>query len=163
MGQQQGEYVIWKDYSLTSYRRKRGRKLAIISIAMLPFTAFLSLPVAVLYHKAELVPFAVLFLILVIISVIAYILGGRLDEYVVTNIRAMHVKNGKVWRQVYLSTPGLFVTIVNPRYYSDSEESVVSYVVEDVVFLVNGVEVLRFSETRKGDELIAKLRRMGFQ
>ncbi len=49
---------------------------------------------------------------------------------------------------------------MNRRYYSSDEGQ---YVVEDVVFLINGVEVLRFNETRKGDELIAKLHNMGFR
>jgi uncharacterized membrane protein len=114
-------------------------------------------------HSAATGPIIPIGLIIIII-VAAYILTRMGDKYVVTNIRAMHVKKGKVWKQVYLSTPGLFITIVNPRYCSsDAEECVVPHMVEDVVFLVNGVEVLRFNETRKGDELIVKLRRMGFQ
>jgi hypothetical protein len=154
---QQGEYVIWMDHPPLSYYR-----YVFIVVGIIAYVALYSLASLLAPHSAAIDPIILVGLIIIII-VTAYILIKWGDKYVVTNIRAMHVKKGKVWKQVYLSTPGLFVTIVNPRYYSDSEESVVSYVVEDVVFLVNGVEVLRFNVTRKGDELIAKLRRMGFQ
>ncbi|MQL56254.1 hypothetical protein [Acidianus ambivalens] len=73
----------------------------------------------------------------------------------------MHIKFGKVWKQVDLSTPGLVVSTVNLQYYSNRVAG--QHVVQDVVFLVNGVEVLRFNKTSKGDELIAKLHSMGFQ
>jgi predicted CoA-binding protein len=105
--------------------------------------------------------FAVLGLIIIAVSVTTYILTRRANEYVVTNKRAMHIKFGKVWKQVDLSTPGLVVSTVNPRYYSSRVAG--QHVVEDIVFLVNGVEVLRFNKTSKGDELIAKLHSMGFQ
>jgi hypothetical protein len=144
MEQQQGEYVIWKDYSLSSYRRNALIGTSIIG-AILILTVIL----------------AVLGIIIIAISVTTYILTRRANEYVVTNKRAMHVKFGKVWKQVDLSTPGLVVSTVNPRYYSSRVTG--QHVVEDVVFLVNGVEVLRFSKTSKGDELIAKLHSMGFQ
>jgi len=152
---QQGEYVIWMDHPPLSYYRNQLIVLGIIASVALYSLASLLAP-----HSAA-IGTIILGLMIIIISVTAYILIRWGDKYVVTNIRAMHVKKGKVWKQVYLSTPGLYVTIVNPRYYSDSD--VISYLVEDVVFLVNGVEVLRFNVTRKGDELIAKLRRMGFQ
>jgi hypothetical protein len=144
MEQQQGEYVIWKDYSLSSYRRNALIGTSIIGAIFL-LTVIL----------------AVLGIIIIAVSVITYILTRRANEYVVTNKRAMHVKFGKVWKQVDLSTPGLVVSTVNPRYYSSRVAG--QHVVEDVVFLVNGVEVLRFSKTSKGDELIAKLHSMGFQ
>jgi len=144
MEQQQGEYVIWKDYSLSSYRRNALIGTSIIGAIFL-LTVIL----------------AVLGIIIIAVSVTTYILTRRANEYVVTNKRAMHVKFGKVWKQVDLSTPGLVVSTVNPRYYSSRVAG--QHVVEDVVFLVNGVEVLRFSKTSKGDELIAKLHSMGFQ
>jgi hypothetical protein len=144
MEQQQGEYVIWKDYSLSSYRRNALIGTSIIGAIFL-LTVIL----------------AVLGIIIIAISVTTYILTRRANEYVVTNKRAMHIKFGKVWKQVDLSTPGLVVSTVNPRYYSSRVAG--QHVVEDVVFLVNGVEVLRFNKTSKGDELIAKLHSMGFQ
>jgi hypothetical protein len=144
MEQQQGEYVIWKDYSLSSYRRNALIGTSIIGAIFL-LTVIL----------------AVLGIIIIAVSVITYILTRRANEYVVTNKRAMHVKFGKVWKQVDLSTPGLVVSTVNPRYYSSRVAG--QHEVEDVVFLANGVEVLRFSKTSKGDELIAKLHSMGFQ
>jgi predicted CoA-binding protein len=141
---QQGEYVIWKDYSLSSYRRNTLIGLSILGVIFL-----------------LTVIFTVLGIIIIILSVTIYILTRMANEYVVTNKRAIHVKFGKVWKQVDLSTPGLVVSTVNPRYYSSRVAG--EHVVEDVVFLVNGVEVLRFSKTSKGDELIAKLHSMGFQ
>jgi predicted CoA-binding protein len=144
MEQQQGEYVIWKDYSLSSYRRNALIGTSIIGAIFL-FTVIL----------------AVLGIIIIAVSVTTYILTRRANEYVVTNKRAMHIKFGKVWKQVDLSTPGLVVSTVNPRYYSSRVAG--QHVVEDIVFLVNGVEVLRFNKTSKGDELIAKLHSMGFQ
>jgi len=144
MEQQQGEYVIWKDYSLSSYRRNALIGTSIIGAIFL-LTVIL----------------AVLGIIIIAVSVTTYILTRRANEYVVTNKRAMHIKFGKVWKQVDLSTPGLVVSTVNPRYYSSRVAG--QHVVEDVVFLVNGVEVLRFNKTSKGDELIAKLHSMGFQ
>ena len=144
MEQQQGEYVIWKDYSLSSYRRNALIGTSIIGAIFL-LTVIL----------------AVLGIIIIAVSVTTYILTRRANEYVVTNKRAMHVKFGKVWKQVDLSTPGLVVSTLNPRYYSSRVAG--QHVVEDVVFLVNGVEVLRFSKTSKGDELIAKLHSMDFQ
>jgi len=152
---QQGEYVIWMDHPPLSYYRNQ-----LIVLGIIAWVALYSLASLLAPHSAA-IGTIILGLMIIIISVTAYILIRWGDKYVVTNIRAMHVKKGKVWKQVYLSTPGLYVTIVNPRYYSDSD--VISYLVEDVVFLVNGVEVLRFNVTRKGDELIAKLRRMGIQ
>jgi len=104
--------------------------------------------------------FAALGIMMIILSVIIYVLTRKANEYVVTNKRAMHVKFGKIWKQVDLSTPGLVVSTVNTRSYSNIAGD---HVVQDVVFLVNGVEVLRFSKTSKGDELIAKLHSMGFQ
>ncbi|AEE94608.1 hypothetical protein Ahos_1731 [Acidianus hospitalis W1] len=144
MEQQQGEYVIWKDYPLSSYRRNALIGTSIIGAIFL-LTVIL----------------AVLGIIIIAVGVTTYILTRRANEYVVTNKRAMHIKFGKVLKQVDLSTPGLVVSTVNPRYYSSRVAG--QHVVEDVVFLVNGVEVLRFNKTSKGDELIAKLHSMGFQ
>jgi predicted CoA-binding protein len=141
---QQGENVIWKDYSLSSYRRN-----LLIGTSILGAILLLT------------VIFALLGIVIIAVSVTTYILTRRANEYVVTNKRAMHVKFGKVWKQVDLSTPGLVVSTVNPRYYSSRVAG--EHVVEDVVFLVNGVEVLRFSKTSKGDELMAKLHSIGFQ
>lgn len=141
---QQGEYVIWKDYSLSSYRRN-----LLIGTSILGVILILT------------VIFAVLGIVIIAVSVTTYILTRRANEYVVTNKRAMHVKFGKVWKQVDLSTPGLVVSTVNPRTYSNRFAG--EHVVQDVVFVVNGVEVLRFSKTSKGDELMAKLHSMGFQ
>jgi hypothetical protein len=50
--------------------------------------------------------------------------------------------------------------VVNPHYVSTRLTGL--HVVNDVVFIVNGIEVLRFSKTSKGDELIAKHKSMGF-
>lgn len=141
---QQGEYVIWKDYSLSSYRRN-----LLIGFSVLGAILILT------------VIFAALGIMAIILSVIIYILTRKANEYVVTNKRAMHVKFGKIWKQVDLSTPGLVVSTVNPRTYSSQFAG--DHVVQDVVFVVNGVEVLRFSKTSKGDELMAKLHSMGFQ
>jgi len=79
MEQQQGEYVIWKDYSLSSYRRNALIGTSIIG-AILLLTVIL----------------AVLGIIIIAVSVTTYILTRRANEYVVTNKRAMHVKFG-VW------------------------------------------------------------------
>jgi hypothetical protein len=141
---QQGEYVIWKDYPLSSYRMETLIGTSIIGVIFI-LTVF----------------FAALGIMIIIVSVITYILTRKANEYVVTNKRAMHVKFGKVWKQVDLSTPGLVVSTVNPRTYSNKIAG--EHVVQDVVFLVNGVEVLRFNKTSKGDELMAKLRSLGFQ
>lgn len=141
---QQGEYVIWKDYPLSSYRMNMLIGTSIIGVIFI-LTVF----------------FAALGIMIIIVSVITYILTRKANEYVVTNKRAMHVKFGKVWKQVDLSTPGLVVSTVNPRTYSNKIAG--EHVVQDVVFLVNGVEVLRFNKTSKGDELMAKLRSLGFQ
>lgn len=141
---QQGENVIWKDYSLSSYRRN-----LLIGTSILGAILLLT------------VIFAVLGIVIIAVSVTTYILTRRANEYVVTNKRAMHVKFGKVWKQVDLSTPGLVVSTVNPRTYSSRFAG--EHVVQDVVFIVNGVEVLRFSKTSKGDELMAKLHSLGFQ
>jgi hypothetical protein len=141
---QEGEYVIWKDYSLSSYRRN-----LLIGFSVLGAILILT------------VIFAALGIMVIILSVIIYILTRKANEYVVTNKRAMHVKFGKIWKQVDLSTPGLVVSTVNPRTYSSQFAG--DHVVQDVVFVVNGVEVLRFSKTSKGDELMAKLHSMGFQ
>jgi predicted CoA-binding protein len=144
MALQQGEYVIWKDYSLSSYRRNTLIGLSILGVIFL-----------------LTVIFTVLGIIIIILSVTIYILTRMANEYVVTNKRAIHVKFGKVWKQVDLSTPGLVVSTVNPRSYSSRVAG--EHVVEDVIFVVNGVEVLRFNKTSKGDELMAKLHSMGFQ
>lgn len=144
MNLQPDEYVIWKDYSLSSYRRNYLIGTSIIGVILL-LTVFL----------------AILGIVVIAVSVTTFILLRRANEYVVTNKRAMHIKFGKVWKQVDLSTPGLVVSTVNPQYYSSIYTR--QHVVQDVVFLVNGMEVLRFSKTSKGDELIAKLRSMGFQ
>lgn len=141
---QQGENVIWKDYSLSSYRRN-----LLIGTSILGAILLLT------------VIFALLGIVIIAVSVTTYILTRRANEYVVTNKRAMHVKFGKVWKQVDLSTPGLVISTVNPRTYSSRFAG--EHVVQDVVFLVNGTEVLRFSKTSKGDELMAKLHSMGFQ
>jgi hypothetical protein len=141
---QEGEYVIWKDWSLSSFRRN-----GLIGLSVLGVILILT------------VIFAALGIMIIILSVIIYILTRRANEYVVTNKRAMHVKFGKIWKQVDLSTPGLVVSTVNPRTYSSRFAG--DHVVQDVVFVVNGVEVLRFSKTSKGDELMAKLHSMGFQ
>ena len=144
---QQGENVIWKDYPLSPYRRNILIGTIIIG-AVLILTVFL----------------AVLGIIIIAVSVTTYILTRRANEYVVTNKRAMHIKFGKVWKQVDLSTPGLVISTVNPMTYSTfSGRFAVHHTVQDVVFVVNGVEVLRFSKTSKGDELIAKLHSMGIQ
>jgi len=141
---QEGEYVIWKDWSLSSFRRN-----GLIGLSVLGVILILT------------VIFAALGIMMIILSVIIYVLTRKANEYVVTNKRAMHVKFGKIWKQVDLSTPGLVVSTVNPRTYSSRFAG--DHVVQDVVFIVNGVEVLRFSKTSKGDELIAKLHSMGFQ
>jgi len=141
---QEGEYVIWKDWSLSSFRRN-----GLIGLSVLGVILILT------------VIFAALGIMMIILSVIIYVLTRKANEYVVTNKRAIHVKFGKIWKQVDLSTPGLVVSTVNPRTYSSRFAG--DHVVQDVVFIVNGVEVLRFSKTSKGDELIAKLHSMGFQ
>jgi hypothetical protein len=141
---QEGEYVIWKDWSLSSFRRN-----GLIGLSVLGVILILT------------VIFAALGIMMIILSVIIYVLTRKANEYVVTNKRAMHVKFGKIWKQVDLSTPGLVVSTVNPRTYSSRFAG--DHVVQDVVFIVNGVEVLRFSKTSKGDELMAKLHSMGFQ
>jgi len=141
---QHGEYVIWKDYSLSSYRWNALIGLSILGVILL-LTVIL----------------AVIGIMIIALSVIAYILTRIANEYVVTNKRAMHVKFGKVWKQVDLSTPGLVVSTVNPKSYSSRVAG--EHVVEDVIFVVNGVEVLRFKKTSKGDELIAKLQSIGFR
>jgi hypothetical protein len=144
---QEGEYVIWKDYSLSTYRRNLLIGTTIIG-AVLILTVI----------------FALLGIVIIAVSVTTYILTKRANEYVVTNKRAMHVKFGKVWKQVDLSTPGLVISTVNPMTYSTfSGRFAVHHTVQDVVFVVNGMEVLRFSKTSKGDELMAKLHSMGFQ
>lgn len=144
---QEGEYVIWKDYPLSTYRRNLLIGTTIIG-AVLILTVI----------------FALLGIVIIAVSVTTYILTKRANEYVVTNKRAMHVKFGKVWKQVDLSTPGLVISTVNPMTYSTfSGRFAVHHTVQDVVFVVNGMEVLRFSKTSKGDELMAKLHSMGFQ
>jgi len=144
---QEGEYVIWKDWSLSSFRRN-----GLIGLSVLGVILILT------------VIFAALGIMMIILSVIIYVLTRKANEYVVTNKRAMHVKFGKVWKQVDLSTPGLVISTVNPMTYSTfSGRFAVHHTVQDVVFVVNGVEVLRFSKTSKGDELIAKLHSMGIQ
>lgn len=134
---QQGEYVIWKDYSY-SY-------LGALALVGLILGAILIL--------TEI--FAALGVVIIVFSVVLLILIMA-NEYVVTNKRAMHVRFGKVWKQVDLSTPGLVVSTVNPKTGGP-------LLAQDVVFIVKGVEVLRFSNISKSDELMAKLRSLGFQ
>jgi hypothetical protein len=135
---QQGEYVIWMEYPASYYLINVLAAVGIGSGLML-LMFLLSLG-----------------LIIIIISVTTLILNRRVNKYVVTNKRAMHIKFGKVWKQVDLSTPGLFISTVNPK-------TVFAAYVQDVVFIVKGMEVLRFSEIRRSDELMAKLRSLGFQ
>ena len=136
---QQGEYVIWKDYSLSYF--------GAVALVGLIFGAILT----VMIPAAGIMMLGVSVVILLLIWA---------NEYVVTNKRAMHVRFGKVWKQVDLSTPGLVVSTLNRRieYHIAGQP-----VVDDIIFVVNGVEVLRFSNIRKGDELMAKLRSLGFQ
>jgi hypothetical protein len=141
---QQGEYVIWKDYSLSSYKRNLLIGTIILGVIFL-----------------LTIMFAVLGIIIIVVSIITYILTRKANEYIVTNKRAMHIKFGKVWKQVDLSTPGLVVSTANQRIYSSRIAG--QHMVEDILFVVNGVEVLRFSKTSKGSELIAKLHSMSFQ
>jgi len=103
---QEGEYVIWKDWSLSSFRRN-----GLIGLSVLGVILILT------------VIFAALGIMMIILSVIIYVLTRKANEYVVTNKRAMHVKFGKIWKQVDLSTPGLVVSTVNPRTYSNSQET----------------------------------------
>ena len=133
---QPGEYVIWKDYSY-SY-------LGALALAGLIFGAILIL--------TEI--FTALGVVIIVVSVVLLILIMA-NEYVVTNKRAMHVRFGKVWKQVDLSTPGLVVSTVNPKTGDP-------LLAQDVVFIVKGVEVLRFSNISKGDELMVKLRSLRF-
>ncbi|BDC18851.1 hypothetical protein [Acidianus sp. HS-5] len=138
-----GEQVVWKDYSLSRYRRNVTIALVIIGV-LLTLTVLL----------------AALGIILIAIGLIMYFLLRSASQYVVTNQRAFKVSFGKIVKEVPLNTPGLVISLVNNQFIESRLGG--SHVVQDVAFLQNGIELLRFSKVHKGDELIVKLRSMGF-
>jgi ABC-type microcin C transport system permease subunit YejB len=139
----QNEFIIWKDYSMSSYRRSYAIGLIVIGV-LLTLTVFL----------------AVLGIIAIVINLVTFFVLKKANEYVVTNARAMHLRFGKVHKEVPLNTQGLVVSLVNSQFVSTRYFG--SHTFVDVVFLANGVELMRFRKTSKGDELMAKLSSMGF-
>jgi len=97
---------------------------------------------------------------LIILGLGMYFLLRSANQYVVTNERALHLRFGKIKNEIPLNTPNLLVSAVNPQHINTRTAG--NHVVEDVVFLQNGVELLRFSKVHKGSELIAKLHSLGF-
>jgi len=139
----QNEFIIWKDYSMSSYRRNFAIGLIFIGV-LLTLTVFL----------------AALGIIIIVIDLVTFFVLRKANEYVVTNVRAMHLRFGKVHKEVPLNTQGLVVSLVNPQFVYSRNAG--SHTFNDVVFLTNGVELMRFRKTSKGDELMAKLSSMGF-
>ncbi|WP_221289892.1 hypothetical protein [Stygiolobus caldivivus] len=138
-----GEQVIWSEFPMSRYRRNATIGLSILGVIFL-----------------LTVIFAFLGVMFIVIGLVMYFLLRSANQYVVTNRRAMHLKFGKVVREVPLNTPNLQVSLVNPQYIETRLAG--QHVVQDVIFLQNGMELLRFSKVHKGDELIARLRSMGF-
>jgi len=95
----------------------------------------------------------IIFSIIGIILIILALIGG---EYVVTNMRAVALGRG----EIPLNTPGLTVGLVPKRIDIGSWGLLAMY---DVVFLMNGVEQMRFKSLThdKAHEVVAKLASMG--
>ena len=96
----------------------------------------------------------------------------RKKEYVVTNKRAMIMRHGKIVKEVPLNTPNLvvstgFVDIGGQaharRGLFSSSASSISYAYVDIIFVANGIELLRFEGVDEGraNELFVKLKSMG--
>ncbi|BFI75805.1 hypothetical protein [Sulfurisphaera ohwakuensis] len=138
-----GEQIIWEEFRVSRYRRNATIGLIIIGIIFL-LTVFL----------------AAIGVMFIVLSLVLYFGLRWANRYVVTNKRAMHIKFGKIVKEVPLNTPNLLISTVNPQYFETRLAG--QHVVQDVVFLQNGIELLRFSKVHKGDELITKLKSMGF-
>ncbi|MEM0373294.1 MAG: hypothetical protein QXO96_01930 [Sulfolobales archaeon] len=140
----EGEHIIWKEYPLSTYRRNFTIAITIIGIILM-LTVFLFF----------------VGIIMLVLGLTMYFLLRSANQYVVTSKRALHLKFGKVVKEVPLDTPNLLVSAVNQQFIGNRYAG--NYVVQDVVFIQNGIELMRFSKVHKGDELIAKLKSMGFQ
>lgn len=96
-----------------------------------------------------------------------YKLASNKDLYVVTNLRAMWIKKDKIVSEVPLNTPNLVIgtagSKTNVTYSPFTGSSSVRNKV-DIIFVANGVELLRFKDVDAGaaDELFVKLKSMGF-
>lgn len=163
---EQGEVVIWKEDNTSPFVGIPVLFILSFGVAVIVM-AVIGFIVGIIQFSIQLIGAAA---VILIIGLLLFLLGLRLlkrvrREYVVTNLRAMQLRGDKVVKEVSLSTPGLVASLVNPsyrlyEYYGGVTRGHVTY---DVVFLVNGIELLRFDNTRRGGELVAKLESMGIK
>ncbi|QIW22806.1 hypothetical protein EWF20_00610 [Sulfolobus sp. S-194] len=139
-----GEQIIWKEFPMSKYRRDATIGLIIIGVIFL-LTVFLA---------------GVGVMLIILLGLALYFILRSANQYVVTNKRALHLRFGRVIKEVPLNTPNLLISTVNTQYIQSRLAG--QHIVQDIVFLQNGVELLRFNKVHKGDELIAKLKSMGF-
>ncbi|BBG23699.1 hypothetical protein [Sulfuracidifex tepidarius] len=138
-----GEQVVWREFPMSVYRRNVTIALTVIGVLFL-FSGF----------------FYGLGIFLIALALVMYSLTRSASQYLVTNERAMLLRFGKATKEVPLNTPNLLVSTVNQQFISSKVGG--NHVVQDVIFLQNGMELLRFKKVHKGEELIAILHSMGF-
>ena len=141
-----GEYVVWRSESWHFGNWKI--ELIIIIIGFLIPAGFILMFVGFVLLLATLITKVFI----------------RSGKYLVTNMRALASYEGRRV-ELELNTPGLIIGLMPRNLYSSWSSESSWFTLYDVVFVVNGVEHLRFMylSHRSAMELITRLRDMGIK
>ncbi|MFP3301476.1 MAG: hypothetical protein RXN84_03505 [Caldivirga sp.] len=140
-----GEYIVWSGKSPRNWYKILGWVFIAIGI-----------PTIILF----LVGFVLIIIGIVLLAMARKYVGG---EFLVTNVRAVAFYGGVV-SELGLDTPGLTVGLV-PKSINLGGENSPGRVTYDIIFTVNGVERLRFTNLThdSAHELATKLNSMGIK
>jgi hypothetical protein len=140
-----GEYLVWSGKSTRNWYKILGWVFIAIGIPTIPLF---------------LIGFVFIIIGIVLLTKARKYVGG---EFLVTNVRAIASHGGGVV-ELGLDTPGLTVGLV-PKSINLGGENSPGGVTYDIIFTVNGVERLRFTNLTHDSthELAAKLNSMGIK
>jgi hypothetical protein len=140
-----GEYLVWSGKSPRNWYKILGWVFIAIGIPTIPLF---------------LVGFVFIIIGIVLLAMARKYVGGK---FLVTNVRAIASHGGGV-AELELGTPGLTVGLV-PKSINLGGGNSPGGVIYDIIFTVNGVERLRFTNLThdSAHELAAKLNSMGIK